>query len=88
MMSLMSNARNRHKQKRRTFVFDFWDFKLVPIDSALNSGAWNSTYFLQLLRCVTESISQTQKIGLKFFLNALFHCKTEKNWNLRHLKLV
>ena len=60
-------------RKRNTsfLVFNFWDLKCVPIDSALNSASSKNT----------KNSNQTWKSRLIFFWNAL-SCKTGKCWNL------
>ena len=41
------------------FVLDFLNFKLVPIDSELNSALGNLTDFYQKIGCGTQKNSQT-----------------------------
>ena len=54
--------------KRHTsfFVFDFWDFKLVPIDSALNSATENVTNTFHLSARDSHNRNQTWKSGFNF----------------------
>ena len=47
------------------FVLNFLDFKLMPIDSALNSGTGRLNSFFQILGCGNRDIRQTPKIRLK-----------------------
>ena len=86
MTSLTSKDRNRHVLsyiKRGSiafFVFNFLAFKLMPIDSVLNSGTGRSTYFFQILECGNGNSSQSPKIRLKCpFVN--YSGKTGKCWN-------
>ena len=48
------------------FVLDFLNFKLLPIDSKLNSALASQTYFSQKIGCCTQNSSQTWKCCLKF----------------------
>ena len=44
------------KWRKRLQVFNFWDLKLVPTDSALNSASGNLTIFFLNYRCGTSKI--------------------------------
>ena len=64
----VSEMKKAPKWKRATrkgqtsfFVFDFWNFKLVPIDSELNSALKNQTYFYKIFGPGTGKSSQTWK---------------------------
>ena len=72
---------------KRFFVFNFRNFKLVLIDSELNSALENQTYFYKKIGAYfykkngggTEKSNQTWKNGLKFYKNDLW--KTQ-NWKV------
>ena len=72
MMKLTSKAQNWHivyyiKGAYEHFTIDVWDFKLVSINLAFNSGSGNSTYVFQVLGRGTENNSRIRKIQLTFF---------------------
>ena len=48
------------------FVLNFLNFNLVPIDSELNYGSGNQTYFYHRFGRGTQKSNQTWKCGLKF----------------------
>ena len=50
------------------FVFDFWHFKLVPIDSALYSGAIKSNFFSPNIRAWQLKQQSSSKNCVKTFL--------------------
>ena len=72
-MKKVSKWERAIRKEQRAFVFDFWNFKLVPIDSELNSALQNQTYFYKKFGRGTEKSNQTWKNGLKFYKNDLTH---------------
>ena len=84
--------------KRNTsfFVFDFWDFKLVPIDSALNSATENVTNTFHFSARGPHNRSQTWKSGFNFFKRRPLRSETifdnwepfknDGKWFIFHLK--
>ena len=60
-------------------VFDFWDLKLVVIDSPLNSSSGNLIYIFQRY---TKKIIQTWKYWLYFIWNIL------RNYRLQDYKVL
>ena len=50
-------------------IFDFWDFKLVPLDSALNSGSLCPTIFFSNITASYLEQQSNLQIRLKAFSN-------------------
>ena len=55
------------KYQESFFVFNYWNLKLVSIDSALNFGLKNLTHLLQNCGCGTQRSRQIWKSGLKCY---------------------
>ena len=59
LIKLVSKWKRAIRKGRTIFlVFHFWDLKLVPIDSALNSASDNLTKIFKKCRNGTKKISQ------------------------------
>ena len=72
MMPLLSMAENCHiipylKGENKLFVFNFYDFNLVPIDSALHSGLQSPIYFSNIRIWYLEQ-QPNSKNWIKIFL--------------------
>ena len=64
------------------FKFDFWNFKLVSIDSTLDSASGMQTNFYQKCGRGTKKNCQTWKFRLKFIKWTFrTYIKTGKGWN-------
>ena len=55
------------------FVFDFWNFKLVTIDSELQSALKNRTYFIKWATILQKGplvpiAAKPESAGIKLFL--------------------
>ena len=47
----------------RSFIFDFWDIKLVPVNSAWNSASRNLTVFFKKMAMVPTKATKLQNSG-------------------------
>ena len=62
-MKLVSKKGQLEKGIRDFFFFHFWDLKLVPIDSVLNSALENLTYFLKNVSVVPRKAGKLENLG-------------------------
>ena len=82
LIRLVSKWKREIKKGHTSFLFfHFWDLKLVPIDSALNSASGNLTWDFKKCRNGTRKTSQISKSRLKSFWNVLWDLKPQ-NWKI------
>ena len=54
---------SNYKRARGLFVFDFWNFKLAPIDSELNSALENQSCFIINLGVVLGKAAKLENMA-------------------------